>query len=175
MQSDSQQLDKNYNRQLVQKTLQFAKENKVHILFKLHPFTNYRTRFLQDLIIFKGDNLLSPYSHIVSHKYNTNHLITNAQQVWTFSSGVALEAVIKHKKVVSFYSSNDFDAVVNIAYSPEEAFYSNKINTEDSLRFLTWYYYKLCIDLFSNTFDYNLYDRCDKFFNKKLSLKQIFT
>lgn len=175
MQSDSQQLDKNYNKDGIASVLQFAIDNKINIVFKLHPFTNYRTRFLKDLELFKSSNLLSKYSHIVSHKYSTNHLIANADQVWTFSSGVAMQAVIAGKKVSCFSSKHTFGPIVHTVSSPEDAFSSKKIESTDILRFLTWYYHKLCIDLHTDTFKAVLYDRCDKFFNKKLSLEQIFT
>lgn len=175
MQSDSQQLTKNYNKRIVEKTLQFARDKKINILFKLHPFTNYRTRFLQDLRSFKEQGLLSSYAHILSHKYNTSHLINNADQVWTFSSGVALQAVIANKKTVCFSTDNTFGPAVVLASSPEEAFYSNDVCPNTILRFLTWYYHKICLDLHNSNFQSKLYERCDNFFNKKLPMKLIFT
>lgn len=174
LQSDSKHLDKNYSKELVKNILSFATNTQTHIIFKLHPFTNPRTRFLNDLLEFKANNLLSKYTHIISHKFSTNHLVNNAEQIWTFSSGVALQAVVANKKSVSFSNTNYAPAVIKVN-CPEEAYYCSAPSTDIILRFLTWYYHKINLNVLSTNFEEALFDKCNNFFNKKLPVSQIFT
>lgn len=125
----------------------WAETNKKYVLFKLHPFTTPDNNILLYWNMLKEAGVIKKYAILVDSKYNTDELIANSNAVWTYSSGVGLNAVVQNKIVVSFTDQLDYADLYTICQSPNEAILAENKPKVDVDRFLSWYYNKLIIDV----------------------------
>ena len=134
---------------LLLELIHWAETNKRYVLFKLHPFTQPDNQLLTYWKMLQDNGVIKKYAILVDHEFNIDELIDNAEMVWTYSSGVSLQAALKEKPVVVFTDAIDYAEICTICKSPAEAVMA-KVN-RDVDRFLSWYYEKLIIDV--NRFD----------------------
>jgi hypothetical protein len=125
----------------------WAEINKKYVLFKLHPFTTSDNKILLYWNMLKEAGVIKKYAILVDSKYNTDKLISNSDAVWTYSSGVGLNAVIQDKIVVAFTDQLDYTDLYTICKNPNEAILATNKSKLDMDRFLSWYYNKLIIDV----------------------------
>lgn len=161
--------------QLLSDCLRWAKDNKKHIVFKTHPIPVDSVDFSVYWDQFKEQGLVSEYSHLISD-VNTDLLVDNCKMVWTMSSGVGCQAVLKGKPVSYFQNDYDFTygPVAKYCDTADEA-YDNTINLENVERYFSWYYYKFAIDM--QRFDYKelINKRFNEFYNEHKTAEQMFT
>ena len=133
-------VDKNYTKD----AMKYAKDKKRHVVFSNHPSSNDGHNWN----IFKKYGLTSNYTHFVTD-VDTNDLVKRSSRVFSACSGVNFLGLLHRKPTVSYRNLpwSEISPVIKNATSdftdwiPEE---------EDLLRFLSWFYYDLCIDIFSN-------------------------
>lgn len=165
LQSKSDQFDK----QLFIDIIKWCNDNKRRIVLKLHPYTdptNYIFPVLKDL---KNQNMLN-YVKIVTHEYNIDRLIEQSDKVWTFNSGVALNAILKGRPVATFWNS-DYNPICARCYSPEGA---DRITYPDDVslyRYLSWFYHRYTIDIGSDNVLDRFTELFDHFYRDQLTLE----
>jgi hypothetical protein len=156
----------------------WAEKIRIHILFKKHPFSS-KNDFIDQLFLrLKSKNYVTQYAILVGADVNIDYLIDNCKAVWTFSSGVGFQALLKQKPVVVFKVKSyqaDYFPVATVASTPEEAYIAPILPLIDLKRFLSWYYHTLVLDVSSNTFSDKLYSRLDRYFVQKKSIEELFT
>jgi len=169
LQSNGSKLVHSFNAETFIRIVMWATTNKKYILFKLHPyhFPNSNIETCWKYLDKKG--YISDYVMLVDKRYNLDHLIKNAEQVWTFSSGAGMQAVIYNKPVAHFWKNVDFFPVANFVTTPEEAYLTKKPSNEDITRFLTWYFTKLTINSESVNLEKRLRHRLEQYFVYKQS------
>ena len=128
--------------------LKYATEMKRYTVFKIHPAVGDGTDFYDLWDKFSHHGIISEYTPLVEGDLNT--LIEHADIVYSADSACTFNAMLKRKTVYN-YRSNEFSEIVPIIQSSKQLD-EYIIPEEDLLRFLTWYYYVLTIDIRS-TFD----------------------
>lgn len=155
--------------------VEWSHQNKKNILIKEHPFTLKDTNIREAWKSLEKRGVTS-HAKLVYNTYNLDHLIDNCTAAWTMTSGAGLQTILKDKPVVTFADNCDYFPLAKKADSPERAYsLSFDLPKEDEiLRFLSWYYHKLLIDVNSETFENRLIDRFDKFYRHRCSFNEIF-
>lgn len=174
LQSNENLADHSFNIKTLIDILRWSKENRKHVYFKLHPFTSENSHVVMFWEALKSRGEVSEYSVLVGKDYNLDHLIDNCEALWTFSSGSGFQGVIKRKPVAHFYPNVDFRAVSQFARTPEEASLAMKPNEDELMRFLSWYYHKLTIDVSDESLIDKLNQRFTMFFKEKKTIDEIF-
>lgn len=154
--------------------LKWSKETKTPVYFKEHPYMNSDSHILKMWDKLKDAGYVTDITKMISKDYQLDHLIDNSAAVWSFSSGTGFQAILKNKPVVHFYEETDYSAIAHYAKTPEEAILAKSASHDDKLRFLSWYYHKLTIDVTATTFLERLDERFDQVFNHELSIDEIF-
>jgi hypothetical protein len=174
LQSNRSLLPHSFIPDILIKTVLWATRTKNYVVFKLHPFTDENSHVINywKQLIKLGH--ITDYTVLVDSSYNLDHLIANATQVWTFSSGSGMQAVIAGKPVSHFYANVDFAPMAKFSISPEQAFTTQSIAETDRLRFLTWYFTKLTINSESKDLMSRIRYRLEQFFvNKHTDISKI--
>ena len=167
--------EKALSQRLLIHLIYWAESTKNYILFKLHPFTGTGNKLLllwNRLVELK---LVKKYAVLVSEHYNIDNLIENARAVWTYSSGVALQALVKNKPVAVFSRVTDYIDICSFVTTPEQASNIIEPDKESVSRFLTWYYNKLIIDVNSLTLETAIEQRIDSCVRHNYDLVRIFS
>jgi len=167
LQSNRSLLPHSFMPDILIKIVLWATKTKNYVIFKLHPFTDTNSHILKYWKQLDRLGYITDYTVLVDSSYNLDHLLANAQQVWTFSSGSGMQAVIAGKPVSHFYANVDFMTMAKFSTSPEEAFITRQISETDRLRFLTWYFTKLTINSESADLMSRLRHRLEQFFVHK--------
>jgi hypothetical protein len=154
--------------------VKWSKEHSKPVYFKLHPHTKPDSHIYKLWQKLKDNGYITDITVLIDSSYNLDHLIDNSLAVWTFSSGAGFQAILKNKPVSHFYQETDYATIANFVSTPEQAFLSKQTNEEDKLRYLSWYYHKLTMDVTSNTFVDRLDERFYQVFEKRLKIDQIF-
>ena len=176
------------------KVMEWAKENKRHVVFKFHPYQYTDPIFRKDLLSqskkysgylanpkefwekAKHLGLLSEYVHL-TFNCDTNHLIKNSTAVWSNHSGVGFKAMLE-RKPVGFQTMRDgvdyFEFAKKFS-TPEEADTATIPSLEDLYKFLTWYYKIVILDMSHSNVKERLESRLDLFFNKNVTSKTFLT
>jgi hypothetical protein len=152
----------------------WAETNKKYILFKLHPFTTSDSKILLYWDMLKEAGVISKYAVLVDSEYNTDELISNAEAVWTYSSGVGLNAVVQDKIVVAFTHQVDYADLYTICQNPNEAILAKHKSKFHIDRFLSWYYNKLIIDVSREDLNKQISDRIQSCVENSYDLERIF-
>ena len=139
--------DTTLSKRLLIELIYWAETNKRYVLFKLHPFTKPDDKIVKYWQMIQSAGIIKEYAVLVDASYDTTDLIKRADEVWTYSSGVSLEAVLHNKPTMCFAPNTEFAAIVNVSSSPLALSYANAVTEEDVNRFLSWYYHKLIIDV----------------------------
>lgn len=152
----------------------WAEANKKYVLFKLHPFTTADNKILLYWDMLKEAGVIKKYAVLVDSTYNTDELISNSDAVWTYSSGVGLNAVVKDKIVVAFTDQLDYADLYTICQNPNEAILAKNKPKIDIDRFLSWYYNKLIIDVSREDLNDQIYNRIQSCVANDYDIKRIF-
>jgi hypothetical protein len=126
--------------------VRYAHERKVYTIFKQHPLTEVCTHFSD-----------SEYTIFVDASYNLDHLVNNADKVFSSWSSVGLSAMLAGK-VTATYDTMSYSEImprISTAYELEDV---EPVDRDDLCRFLSWFTHKLCIDVTKEGFD----DRIEK-------------
>lgn len=154
--------------------LKWSKETKTPVYFKEHPYMNSDSHLIKMWNKLKDAGYVTDITKMISKEYQLDHLIDNSSAVWSFSSGAGFQAILKNKPVVHFYEATDYSVIANYAKTPEEAILAKSVSHGDKLRFLSWYYHKLTLDVTAENFLERLDERFDQVFNHELSINEIF-
>lgn len=167
LQSNNSKLLHSFMPDIFIRTILWAKATKTYILFKAHPFTTVNSHIYKYWDYLKAQGHVSDYSILVPPEYNVDYLVHNAEQVWTFSSGVGMQAAIVGKPVAHFWRDVDFFPLSTFAKTPEDAILSTAPSAEDRHRFLTWYFKILTINADSPKLELKIRNRLEKYFAQK--------
>jgi hypothetical protein len=129
--------------------MKYAEEQKVYTVFKQHPLTEICIHN-SDYIIFADANC------------NLDHLLDNADKVFSSWSSVSLNAMLKGKPCAT-YDTMAFSEIVpkiDSAYQLEDI---EPVNQDDLSRFLSWFTHKLCIDVSKEGFEEKIEQRIVSF------------
>ena len=175
LQSNRTYANHSFNLKKLMQCMLWANANKRTILFKLHPHTDPNGH----LIRYWGDleklGVTSKYTQLIGAEYNIDSLITNADAVWSFSSGAILQSVLKGKPTVSFWPYHDWLPVAPYCNTPEDAAKVTLLYGGTRDRFLSWYYQSLTIDVNADDFEQRLVHRFEICLGKnETSLHKIF-
>lgn len=162
------------SQQLLLKIIHWAETSKTYVLFKLHPFTGENNRVIEFWNRLVELQVIKQYAVLVDSTYNTDSLIDGSRAVWTYSSGVALQGILKSKPVAVFNGSMDYAGAARVVTSPEEANLITAKSDDEVNRFLTWYYNKLVIDVSSDTFVQALQTRIESCIINDYDIERIF-
>lgn len=160
------------SKKLLIELVYWAETNKRYILFKLHPFTNSNSKLLLYWKMLEAAGVISKYAILVDSKFNTDNLVQNADAVWTYSSGVGLNAVLQGKPVVAFTDQQDYADLYTICQTPSEVVHATA--TLDTDRFLSWYYNKLIIDVSRDDLNNQIIDRIKSCVDNNYDIERIF-
>jgi len=159
---------------LIEHMCLWAKHNKHKVLFKAHPFPPDNSDPLEQ---WQYINNKSEYVEL-HVDINTNMLVDNCSALVTAESGVGMYALLKDKPVT--YLRNDIDysygAIANYCSNLHDidTVLFKKMPQQDIYQYLSWFYNKVIIDV-STDYTYTLYQRFDKYFNKKCNIDDYFT
>lgn len=162
------------SKRLLIELVHWAETNSKYILFKLHPFTTPDSKILLYWNMLKEAGVIKKYAVLVDSKYNTDELINNAEAVWTYSSGVGLNAVVQDKIVVAFTDKLDYADLYTICKGPNEAILAKNKSKLDIDRFLSWYYNKLIIDVSRDDLNEQIYNRIQTCIDNNYNVERIF-
>lgn len=154
--------------------LKWSKETKTPVYFKAHPYMNEDSHLIKMWNKLNEAGYVTDITRMIGKEYQLDHLIDNSSAVWSFSSGAGFQAILKNKPVVHFYENTDYSAIALYAKTPEEAITAKPVSDEDKLRFLSWYYHKLTLDVTAPNFLERLDERFDQVFNHELPINEIF-
>ena len=174
MQSNASRINHPFNIRGMYDILNWSKETKTPVYFKAHPHMQEDSHLLKMWNKLNQAGYVTDITRMVGKEYQLDHLIDNSKAVWTFSSGAGFQAVLKNKPVAHFYENTDYSAIAHYAKTPEDASTAKQVGDEDRLRFLSWYYHKLTIDVTSSNFIERLDERFDQVFNHELPIDKIF-
>ncbi len=121
--------------------MSYARDRKVYTIFKQHP--------LSEVYIHFSD---SEYIIMVDDSYNLDHLLNNADRIFSSYSSVSLNAMLKGIPTATYDTMTYSEIVprISTAYELED------IEPVDYLKlkqFLSWYTHKLCIDVSKTGFE----------------------
>jgi hypothetical protein len=128
--------------------LRWATEMKNYTIFKMHPQTvktnPHRIKvFLQ---ICKNYNYLSKYTVLLYDNYDVSELINKSNFVYGSESSVIVQALISGKPCFLTSNTPFLDIVPTYSVIPND--YVPIAIDEDAInKFITWYYYVVCIDM----------------------------
>jgi hypothetical protein len=174
LQSNASYLPHSFNLKGLFDIVKWANSNNKVVYFKIHPFTaadSHIFKIWQKLI---DNGYINNQTVLVDKTYNLDHLIDNCKAVWTFSSGAGFQAILKNKPVAHFYQHTDYAPIATFANTPEEAYSAVRVSESDKLRYLSWYYHKLTIDVTNSNFIDRLDERFSQVFKKGMSIEEIF-
>ena len=159
---------------LLRDSLQWAKDNKRHIVFKTHPMPVDQIDIVEYWDQFNNEGLITEYSHLISD-VNTDVLVDNCQMVWTMSSGVGTQALLKGKPVSYFEKDYDFTygPIANYCANIDQA-PNAKITIDDVEKYFSWYYHKFAIDMQAINYNKKIENRFNLFYNEGKSVEQLF-
>lgn len=126
--------------------LKYARDTKRYTLFKKHP-TKDHMRYWNE---FEEQGYVSDYSIYVDAP--TDHLVRNADRIYSSDSIVSYNALLYNKPVCT-YKTNDFSEIVPMIDNAYEIDNIEPVPVDVRNRFLTWWYYNLCIDINKNDFE----------------------
>jgi len=150
--------------------LKYATEDKRFTVFKTHPATGDGTDFQKLWEAFKRNGLVSDYTELVDG--SLEDLIDHADVVYSVDSACTFNAMLKHKPVFN-YRVNEFSEIVPVV-STSKNHNISPISEPDLLRFLTWYYHYISINI--NRFNYE--QRIEQIvhqFNTGRTIREMFT
>lgn len=173
-QSNASRINHPFNIRGIYDILKWSKETNTPVYFKEHPHMKEDSHLINMWNKLKKAGFVTDITRFIGKEYQLDHLIDNSSAVWSFSSGAGFQAVLKNKPVVHFYENTDYSAIANYAKTPEDAIKAKCARDEDCLRFLSWYYHKLTIDVTSSNFTERLNERFDQVFNHELPIDKIF-
>ena len=133
---------------------QWAKDNKKHVVIRLHPTAD--EYYGDELDVLKNDYIsFDEDSYIVD-------LVKRCDQLWTVSSACGMEGMLMNKPVTIF-GITDYHPVVNNANTIDDA-YKESFNRDEYIRFMTWYVRKLCINIHHASASDRIYKRMYDYF-----------
>lgn len=150
--------------------LKYASEQKRFTLFKIHPAPGDGTDFNLLWEMFKKNDLVSDYTVLVDG--SLSELISEADIVYSADSACTFNAILAGKPTFN-YRTNEFSEIVPLLRTSKDMTIPT-INHTDVLRFLTWYYYKLSIDINSPIYQQRIKYIVDAYHSGK-STAEIFT
>lgn len=174
MQSNASRINHPFNIRGMYDILKWSKETKTPVYFKVHPHMQEDSHLLKMWNKLSDAGYVTDITRLIEKDYQLDHLIDNSKAVWTFSSGAGFQAVLKNKPVAHFYENTDYSAIAHYAKTPEDASTAKQASDEDRLRFLSWYYHKLTLDVTSPKFIERLDERFDQVFNHESPIDKIF-
>lgn len=159
---------------LIEQCLQWAKDNKRHIVFKTHPMPVDEVDLMVYWSDFNNRGLLSKYSHLVDN-VNTDVLVDNCEMVWTTNSGVGTQALLKGKAVAYFENDYDFTygPIATFCKSVDDAANAT-ISIDNVEKYFSWYYHKFAIDMQAVNYREKINQRFDMFYNRGYTVEQLF-
>jgi hypothetical protein len=129
--------------------INYANDRKVYTIFKQHPLTQITIPE-------------SKYAIFADANCNLDHLLDNAERVFSSWSSVSVNAMIRGKPVAS-YDTTAFSEIlpmINTAYELEDV---QPVDQTDLKRFLSWYAHELCIDVTYSNFEERIEQRIINF------------
>lgn len=151
--------------QLINAVASWAAKTRNHVVFKAHPME-------------QGLNLLptNKYTHLVIEA-NTDYLVQNARAVWSRESGVGFYALLHNKPTAYFENTIDYNygPIAHFSKTPEDAASNPHVPYNDIVRYFTWYYNKIAIDVTASDFEHRLNTRLYKYFTLKESNYELLT
>ena len=132
------------DRNHTQDALKYAKNKKRHVVFSNHPSSNDSHNW----DVFKKSGLTSEYTHFVTD-VDTNALVKRSSRIFSACSGVNFLGLLNRKPTVS-YRNLPWSEVSPVIKNATDEFTDWIPEEEDLLRFLSWYYHDLCIDISSD-------------------------
>lgn len=152
----------------------WAKLNQHRVVFKAHPFPADNSNPIEKWQRVKNK---STYVELCAD-VNTNVLVDNCNALVTVESGVGLYALLTNKPVTYFRNDIDYSygAIANYCdkLSNIDELVFKKLPQQDIYQYLSWFYNKVIVDV-SIDYENSLYQRFDKYFNKKCSIDDYFT
>lgn len=124
--------------------MKYATENKKLTLFKNPHAQGDRVRNWNDL---ERDGFVSRYTRYVEG--NIDKMIDGANRVYSSDSMATFQAMLKGKPTASYYNLmiSEVTPVITTAKDMENV---RPVPHKDMLRFLSWFYHKLSIDIYTN-------------------------
>lgn len=156
--------------------IKWAEKNETHIVFKKHPFNDKNSHVDSLFYRLQESNKITKYTTVVESDVNTDYLLEQCFAVWTFSSGVGFQSLLKEKPVSIFSKDHyyvDYAPVAKICNTPDEAF-DNTFDLTDTKRFLSWYYHTFILDISNKDFEEKLYNRLKMYFKDGKNVDELF-
>jgi hypothetical protein len=121
--------------------LYWATHNKVYTVFKAHPCPGDGSNYDALWALFKSKGLISDYTVLVSDA-NIDHLIDNANIVYSADSAGSFNALLANKQVATYRAFPGTSIVPRISTSKDLSAIPT-IGEKDKNSFLSWYFYNL--------------------------------
>lgn len=150
---------------LITEVASWALRTKNNVVFKAHPMET-------------GLDLLpiNKYVHLVTDA-NTDYLVKNSRAVWSCESGVGFYALLHNKPTSYFENTEDYTygPIAKFSVTPEDAASNQHLDYSEIVRYFTWYYNKIAIDVSRDDFELKLNNRLHRYFNLKESDYELLT
>lgn len=142
---------------LLKQVSDWALQTKTNVVYKTHPMEHY-----DDLVP------INKYTHIVKNT-NIDYLIKNAKAVWSRESGVGFQALLQNIPTAYFEKSIDYNygPIAWFSSTPYDAAKNPHIPYTEIIRYFTWYYKAVAIDVSNPDFINTIEDRIFRYFLKK--------
>jgi hypothetical protein len=150
---------------LINAVAAWAASTRNHVIFKAHPMET-------DIDLVP----VNKYVQIVKDA-DTDYLVKNARAVWSRESGVGFYALLHNKPTSYFENTIDYNygPIAHLSKTPEEAASNQHVPYNDIVRYFTWYYNKIAIDVTAPDFIDRLNNRLHKYFILKESNYELLT
>lgn len=127
--------------------LQYATNTKRHVVFSTHPTSNGGNDYTinKEWEWFDQHGYISEYTHVVSNT-NTNTLVKHCNRLFSSCSAVNFMGLL-YKKPTASYRNMAWSEVSPVIKNATVDFTDWMPTEEDRLRFLSWYYHELCVDI----------------------------
>jgi len=139
--------------------IRYATEKKRYTIFK-ESHLAVKGKTWHD---FVKEGITSKYT-IYAEDCNGDYLIDNADRVYSSESAMCFQAMLKGK-IVATYHDTDSSEVMPIIKTASEIDDIEPLPIGKLYRYLSWYYHKLCINIYDENAEERINDRISRFIN----------
>lgn len=128
------------------KYIQWASQSKTYTLFKTHPCPGNGTHYGIFWKQAERLGLLSEYTVLVDG-YRSDEMIRQADRVVSVDSGGSFKAALYDIPTCTLRGPTMMTDIVPLVKTDDSILDVKKVPTKDKLKWLNWFYHRVCIDL----------------------------
>jgi hypothetical protein len=150
---------------ILKQVSEWALDTKTNVVYKAHPMEQHN-----ELVP------MNRYTHLVKEA-NIDYLIKKAKAVWSRESGVGFQALLQNIPTAYFEKSIDYNygPMAQFSTTPYEAAKNPHVPYNEIIRYFTWYYKAIAVDVSKPTFIETIEDRLFRYFIKKETERELLT